>query len=101
MSQPTFDEDDSDDDDDDRDDDPSPSDQDDSEEEDTLPCPFCKKPVYERSDICPHCGNFISFEAESAYPRKLWFLVGVVLALGVVIMCYVAYVVFIVRRARP
>jgi hypothetical protein len=68
---------------------------------DALPCPFCRKLVYERADICPHCGNFISFDAESAYPRKLWFIVGVVLALGVVIMAYVLYVVFIVRRARP
>ena len=80
--------------------DPQPSDQDDSEDEDTLPCPFCRKPVYERADLCPHCGNFIAFQEQSAYPRKLWFVVGVVLALGVVIMAYVAYVVFIVRRTR-
>ena len=80
--------------------DPDPSDQDDDDEGDTRPCPFCHKPVYEHADICPHCRNFITFD-ESGYPRKLWFLAGVVLALGVVIMAYVIYVVLIVRGGRP
>ena len=83
-----------------RDEDPDPSDQDDSDDTDTRSCPFCRKPVYERADVCPHCGNFITFD-ETAFPRKLWFFLAVVLALAVVIMAYVMYVVFIVRSARP
>ena len=58
MSHSTYDDEDEDDDDevDDRED-PDPSDQDasDDEDEDTLPCPFCGKPVYEGADVCPYC----------------------------------------------
>ena len=107
MSHSTFDDEDDDEDEDDDREDPDPSDQDpddgdvgDDVPADAIPCPFCRKPVHERADVCPHCRNFITFD-ETGYPRKVWFVAGVVLALGVVIMAYVMYVVFIVRRARP
>src|SRR5687768_3780594 len=100
MSHSTYDDEDEDDDDevDDRED-PDPSDQDasDDEDEDTLPCPFCGKPVYEGADVCPYCRNFITFDTPGR-SRKRWALIGGVLALVAAIMAYVA---FTVRGANP
>ena len=95
MSQSAFDDDDAHDDDDREDPDPSDQDSSDDEDEDTLTCPFCRKPVYERADICPHCRNFITFD-DTKTNRKLWVWIGIVLALAAAIMAYVAYVVFII-----
>lgn len=56
-------------DDDDRDDvdeDPDESDQDADEDGaevgETVPCPFCKRPVHEDADLCRHCRNYIGGE---------------------------------------
>ena len=70
-------------------DDPDPADQDDDdigdEPGEAIPCPFCRKPVYEGADVCPHCHNFIS--AEDA-PRRLpwWIWAGVILCLIAVVL---------------
>ena len=43
-------------------------------------CPYCKKMIADDSEICPHCGNFISSEdAPRRYP--LWIIIGMVLAI--------------------
>jgi hypothetical protein len=49
---------------------------------DLLPCPFCRKGVCEQADVCPHCGNFISF---MDLPQRHfgWMIVGVVLCIAV------------------
>jgi hypothetical protein len=90
LSQSTFDDDDADD-----REDPDPSDQDDDGDEasvDELPCPFCRKPVYEGADVCPHCGNFITF-GQPQSTRKRWVLLGIVLVLIAAIMGYVVFTV--------
>ena len=73
-------------DDDDRDD-PDPSDQDDPADDgaDTVPCPYCRKPVDEQAELCPHCGSFISFE-DAPSRKPVWIWVAVVLALIPVLM---------------
>jgi predicted nucleic acid-binding Zn ribbon protein len=68
---------------------PDESDLDDTDEDETQPCLFCGQPVYEQADVCPHCGNFISFEdssptAQRRYP--LWILIGLLLALAVMVL---------------
>ena len=73
--------------------DPDDSDVDDREDSETLPCPFCGRPVYEAADVCPHCRNFISFEGAS--PRKPWWFVAVVVTLVVALL--VAALVCVVR----
>jgi predicted nucleic acid-binding Zn ribbon protein len=71
------------DDDDSVDEDPLASDQDPADAldaEETVPCPFCKKPIHEDADVCPKCGNFVgSGDAPRRVPVIVW--VGAILAL--------------------
>jgi hypothetical protein len=44
-------------------------------------CPRCRRPVYEESERCPHCGHYIT--AEDAGSRQPWWVVvTVVVCLG-------------------
>jgi hypothetical protein len=62
--------------------DPDPSDQDDHDDPDAVPCPFCKKPVSEIADICPHCGNYMfSADAPPRKPAWKWVVVVVLVAI--------------------
>jgi hypothetical protein len=59
--------------------DPDQSDQDDHDDPEQLPCPFCRKPVAEIADICPHCGNFMFSEDAPAERKPVWKWVVVIL----------------------
>ena len=55
------------------------------DEEDTVPCPYCRRPIYEDAVRCPHCEHYLS--REDAPARHSWWLllgvlVCVLLALG-------------------
>ena len=67
-------------DDDDDEEDPDDSDYPDEADEDssvdTKPCPYCHKPIYDRAEVCPHCGNYISAE-ESRTRKPLWMVLAV------------------------
>ena len=64
------------------DEDPLASDQDPREADDveeSIRCPFCKKPIHENADVCNHCGNFVGgADAPRHLPVLIW--VGVTLA---------------------
>jgi predicted nucleic acid-binding Zn ribbon protein len=71
-------------------DDPDPSDQDDGEDDDvdTLPCPYCGKPIAEQAELCPHCRSFISFEdAPRRKPAWIWLAVALALIAAVMLAC--------------
>lgn len=70
--------------------DPDESDVGGGEESETLPCPFCGKPVYESADVCPHCRNFVSF-AEVSGRRPWWVIAAVVALLVATLLCVVRY----------
>jgi hypothetical protein len=53
--------------------------------EDTLPCPFCRRGIWEKADICSHCGNFVAFPEETMRHRPVWFWIALVLAF--VVLC--------------
>jgi hypothetical protein len=66
---------------------PDPSDMDDeSDGAETEPCPYCRRPVYEQVEACPHCGNFIS--REDAPPRRfpLWVVISAVVCIAIVLL---------------
>ena len=47
------------------------------DEDDTIPCPYCREPVYEDAVQCPACGNYISREdAPSRTPMWIVITVG-------------------------
>jgi hypothetical protein len=62
--------------------DPDPSDQDDHDDPEAIPCPFCRKPVVENADICPHCGNYIFAEDAAPERKPVWLWVVVVLLIA-------------------
>ena len=71
--------------------DPDESDTDDDEGDEraeTVPCPYCRKPVYEQAEVCPSCGNYISGE-DAPRRRPWWIWLGVALCLIVVVLVWV------------
>ena len=74
-------------DDDDDSDDPLPGDVDESNEPaigaDTLPCPNCRREIYEDSDQCPHCGCWVLPLASGARSHHwLWTLAAAAALVG-------------------
>ena len=69
-------------------DDDEEGDVDDTEDEEsaaaTIPCPECRRAVYEDAPRCPHCGHYLA--DDDAVPRRKpwWIIVGTVLVLYVV-----------------
>ena len=53
-------------------------------EETTIPCPYCRRPIYEDSQRCPHCENYIVEEDAVPAHKPWWIIVGVLLAFYVV-----------------
>lgn len=49
--------------------------------DDTIPCPYCREPIYEDAERCPYCENYISREDEPSSPKPWWIILGVILAL--------------------
>ena len=41
---------------------------DESDESDWLPCPECGAEIYADAPRCPHCGNYVTFDADSGRP---------------------------------
>ena len=66
---------------------PDEADTDDSDADnaETIPCPHCRKPIYENAELCPHCKSYISNEdAPRRYPW--WLIAGVVVCLVLVLL---------------
>ena len=71
--------------DDDLDDDEFPDQADDGQDDETVPCPHCRKSVYEDAERCPNCGNYLSRE-DRPWRRPAWLLAGV--AIGLILVAY-------------
>jgi hypothetical protein len=56
------------------------SDDDDAE---TIPCPYCRRPVYEEAEQCPYCSNYISRE-DAPLRQRPWVVVTAVICLIIV-----------------
>jgi predicted nucleic acid-binding Zn ribbon protein len=41
----------------------------------TVACPHCRKPIWEESVACEHCGNYLSKEDEPG-SRPWWLVLG-------------------------
>ena len=52
--------------------------------DETIPCPYCEKPIYEEAERCLFCGHYISIEDA---PRRYswWFILGFLLSMVVVL----------------
>ena len=58
----------------------------DDDEETTTPCPSCRRPIYEDSYRCPHCGHYLSAEDTAPSARKPWWII-----VGSLLIFYVVY----------
>jgi len=52
------------------------------EDEETIPCPYCRRPLHEDSQRCPHCESYISEEDAPAGPKPFWLVLGVLAGLA-------------------
>jgi len=53
----------------------------------TVPCPRCKAEVFEDSERCPRCGNYLSREDEPTSARgAVWVIVMILALLAAVIL---------------
>lgn len=57
---------------------------DDEDDEPTVPCPYCRRPIHEDAQRCPHCESYISEEDRAASSKPWWIILGVLLGLFVV-----------------
>ena len=46
----------------------------------TVPCPHCRKPVWEEAPACEHCGAYLSRE-DAPWSKPWWWVLGGVAAL--------------------
>src|SRR2546421_8682091 len=64
---------------------PEVADVDDGDDPETVPCPYCRRPIWEEAELCPHCKNYLSREdAPRRYPW--WLIAGVAACLAIVLL---------------
>ncbi len=56
---------------------------DDPDDDATSPCPACGRSIYDDSERCPDCGQYLSRE-EAPFRKPWWVVAGVLACLGVV-----------------
>jgi hypothetical protein len=50
----------------------------------TIPCPYCRREIFEDSPQCPHCGQYISAEDSPLARKPWWLIIGVLLCLAAI-----------------
>lgn len=49
----------------------------------TIPCPYCRKDVYEGAEQCPHCRQYLSSEDAPVSQKPWWIVAGAIVCLFV------------------
>jgi hypothetical protein len=49
------------------------------DDDDTVPCPHCRRQIYEQAEQCPYCGKYISIEDAPLSRKPWWFVAGFLL----------------------
>lgn len=55
------------------------------DDESTIPCPHCGRQVYEDSERCPYCENYLSAEDAPPAAKPVWIIVATVLCLAAIL----------------
>ena len=58
----------------------------DDEDDNTVPCPHCKKDVYDGAEQCPYCGQYISEEDKPRESKPVWIVIAGAVCLAMVIL---------------
>jgi hypothetical protein len=67
---------------------PDDSDKDQDIFDNTEPCPNCSRLIYELSDFCPHCGQYVTLQEGPM--RKHWWIVLAVVACLIIVFLWLA-----------
>lgn len=51
------------------------------DEDSTIPCPHCRRDIYEDAPRCPYCERYLSPEDSPRDKKPLWIVVGVLVCL--------------------
>lgn len=54
----------------------------------TVPCPYCRRPVYEDAEYCANCDEYISLEDAPPERKPAWILWTAVILLATTLMWY-------------
>lgn len=73
------------------DDDYGDDDLDDQDDEPTVPCPYCRREIFEDSVRCPHCGQYISEEDSPPSDKPRWLIVGALLCMAAILVWIVMF----------
>lgn len=57
--------------------------EDEGEGEDTIPCPHCRRQIYDGAERCPNCGEYISIEDGPRERKPIWIVATCVVCLVV------------------
>jgi hypothetical protein len=57
-------------------------DEDDDDDRTTVPCPYCRQPVYEDAEYCTNCDEYISLEDAPPERKPAWVVAVVLLLLS-------------------
>ena len=61
-----------------------PDEPEDDEDDETIPCPHCRRPVFEDAERCPGCGRYLS-TADAPRRHPWWLVIGVLVCVWVVL----------------
>jgi uncharacterized paraquat-inducible protein A len=61
---------------------------DDEDDDETVPCPHCRRPVYEDAERCPQCGNYLSREDAPHEAKPTWIVVTVIVVLAAILLTW-------------
>ena len=59
---------------------------DEGDDESTVPCPFCRREMFEDSPQCPSCGEYVSAADFARNGRPRWVLVTAAVCLAVAVL---------------
>lgn len=60
--------------------------EDDGDDESTVPCPFCRREMFEDSPRCPSCGEYVSAADFARNGRPRWVLVTAAVCLAIAVL---------------
>jgi hypothetical protein len=57
----------------------------DSDDEPTVPCPYCRREIFEDSPFCTFCERYISSVDQPGLGKPLWVVATALLCLGIAV----------------
>ncbi|MCE9546151.1 MAG: zinc ribbon domain-containing protein [Planctomycetia bacterium] len=59
-------------------------------DDDTIPCPYCRRPIHDDAPQCPYCHNYLS-EEDAPPQRKPWWIVVGFVCCGLIVLMWLIW----------